>query len=48
MTTESLYQTRLNRYVTTMRNKNPELVQRIWDEIEGLANHYIWQLLLAA
>jgi hypothetical protein len=24
-----------------------DLVRRIWDEIEGLANTYIWQLLLA-
>ena len=24
-----------------------QLVRRIWDEIEGLASTYIWQLLLA-
>ena len=26
---------------------DPDLVRRIWDEIEGLASTYIWQLLLA-
>ena len=26
---------------------DPDLVQRIWEEIDGLANMYIWQILLS-
>ena len=26
---------------------DPDLVKRIWEEIDGLANMYIWQILLS-
>ena len=26
---------------------DPDLVQRVWEEIDGLANMYIWQILLS-
>jgi hypothetical protein len=26
---------------------DPELVRRVWEEIDGLANMYIWQILLS-